>query len=122
MKSEQIKFMHFRRPLVKVLPYGLVVERLGATGGVTVAYQKIGPTEYLVGFARCRVNEHYNKRTGRTVAYENMMKDPVLLVQPAWFEDSEYLKRELLDLALKSSVRKNLRPTVRRNGNETAHP
>lgn len=76
MDEQQIKYIHIRRPLLKIHRGELNTE-WSPYGGITVAYRKIGPNQYKCAFARCnlRDKDRYNKNDGRNCARIRLRED-----------------------------------------------
>lgn len=116
--NARIQYFHVRRPAVSILREGLALERIGATGGLTIAYRAtpgdVDPSAsvYEVAIARCRNDEHYNKDTGRKQAAFKLLQGKGILL--AATEDT--FVAELTKLIHKSQYRKNVRAGVRNGG------
>lgn len=114
--TNRIQYFHVRRPSITVVQEGLSLERIGATGGLTVAYRTTPPSVvegavqvYEVAIARCRNDEHYNKRYGREIATDKLLAGKGELL--AATEDT--FIAELAKLIHKSAAKKNVRAGVR---------
>ena len=112
--NSKIKFLHLRRPALSLRMDGMVIERAGAFGGVTVAYRDIGDGVYAVAFARCRNDERYNKRTGRGEAISKLRSDKMREYIRGAANESP-LERIAALVYASSALRKNLRPAILRS-------
>lgn len=112
--QKAVKFFHVRRPSVSILREGLALERIGATGGLTVAYRDSGHGVYEVAIARCRNDEHYSKSVGREQSAQRLLAGKVKLL--AATEDT--FIAELSKLIHSTAARKNIRAGVRNGGLE----
>lgn len=110
--NNRIQYFHVRRPAVSILREGLALERIGATGGLTVAYRNTLDGVYEVAIARCRTDEHYSKKIGREQAGIKLLNGKGELLGAT--EDT--FIAELTKYIHKSQYRKNVRAGVRNGG------
>lgn len=118
--NNRIQYFHVRRPHVSILREGLALERIGATGGLTVAYRATpgdldpAASVYEVAIARCRVDEHYSKKIGREQAANLLLTGKGTLLAAT---ESTFVA-ELAKLIHSTAARKNIRAGVRNGGLE----
>lgn len=110
--NTKIQFLHLRRPSVTLSTSGLVIERAGPYGGVTVAYVPFEDGVWHVAFARCRNDERYNKKLGREVAIANIATTMKAVKIECGPEENPLEQIAQLVYA-NSAMRKNLRAAVR---------
>lgn len=113
MDEQIIRYMHLRRSVVLCGKRGFAVE-VSPTGGITVAYYKIGPNQYKCAFARCNIKDkdHYNKTRGRDRAKMFLLED-----DDVWMLDLDEdanVQKAIAELVLGiKEFRRALRPEVR---------
>lgn len=113
--TAKIQYFHVRRPSVSILKEGLALERIGAKGGLTVAYRDVGDGVYQVGIARCSPDDHYNKKLGRDTSLSKLLNGPNHIVQAT--EDT-FVTELAKHIHGHHSLRKNIRAAVRNGGLE----
>lgn len=113
--GNNLKYMHFRRPAIYLLPAGCCLGPIAATGGVTVAYREFenNGVRYLkLGFARCNAEDHYENAVGRSIARSRYCAE-----QTHTLVESSGLRQTVLNVILRSrDLRKSLSPQVYRRG------
>lgn len=114
--GNKIRFVHLMRPLVLIELNNLSIG-YARHGGLTAAYVRNG-SALRIAFARCRPNELFDKRIGRSVAMERLLADKVYTTAVERGEEFERIREIALE---NSEVRNNLRAMVRR-GRERALP
>lgn len=116
-KEEQVRYLHVRRPMIGYAMRGMYVPIAAATGGVTVAYQKVGGA-YDVAFARCDVRDHYCKALGRSISLQRLNDGDSITVEVS---EGESARKVFTDLAYHlGEHRWNLKPAVVWDGNPEA--
>lgn len=109
--TPQIKFLHIRRPAMRIGTNGMQIERAGPYGGITVAYRHLGDGLYEVGFGRCRNDERYDKKIGRTAAKQHLLQNGGQ-VQVPFMETDALPYNQIAEMVYKGAMKKNLRPAV----------
>lgn len=113
MNEQQTRYMHIRRPMIKFTRTELI-NTCSSTGGITVAYKKIGDNQYKCAMARCNLKDkdHYRKSEGRSRALQRLIED-----DDVWTLDlaeGADIYSEMLELLLTlKEFRRALRPEVR---------
>lgn len=113
--EDGVKFLHIRRPMIGYAMRGMYVPIAASTGGVTVAYQKVG-AGYDVAFARCDIRDHYCKSLGRQISAQRLTDGDSIAVEVG---EDESARKVFTDLAYHlSEHRWNLKPAVVWDGSE----
>lgn len=63
-----VKYKHFRNK-------DYLTDRFTNMGGITMAYYQESSDNYVISFSICSINDNFEKKIGRSIAFERVLKD-----------------------------------------------
>lgn len=111
-QSNNIRFIHLRRPVYDFGRTSLYSYNVSATGGLTIAYEKQTNGAYRFAVARCNPSDHYCKRSGAALSRELLE-----IGEETWTmhvaEESVFYQQLIELLQLRGEFRRNIAPVVK---------